>query len=564
MPDLAKSLQGRDSGFLRIVTELWGLDLPIGEVRSALPVLVQALHDPALLQEVVGALPLEARRALQGLYRSGWRMSWALFTRRYGSVREFGPGRRDREKPYLDPVSPAEALWYRALISRAFFDSPAGPEEFAFIPDDLATLLPVPPPVVAETLGRPASPLERLYPLLANDRLVDHAATLLAALRLGLPLEQVHLFSPAWDDPAFPLCPPPLTLDTLRAFLSAAGLLDAAGMPLLEPVREFLEAPRGDALALLARAWFDSSTFNDLHRVPTLVAEGEWHNDPRRARQAVIDLITTVSTLDELVERPFWSLSAFLQAVRQHHPDFQRPAGDYDSWFLRQAKTGEFLRGFDHWDAVDGALIRYLIAGPLHWLGIMDLALTASPGDPQARLSGFRFSAWAQALLEGYPPQGLPIEDSPVHLGSDFRLSLPLLAPRALRYQLARFAEWDEEKADGYHYHLTPASLSRARQQGLMVNHLLGLLRKHARTVPPSLVKAVERWERKGSEARIETMVVLRLATPELLQELRASRAARFLGDPLGPTAVMVRAGTASKVLRILAEMGYLAEEVVD
>ena len=335
-------------------------------------------------------------------------------------------------------------------------------------------------------------------------------------------------------------------------------------MPLPEPVRVFLEAPRGEALAFLARAWLDSAQFNDLRVVPTLKAEGEWQNDPRRALQAVIDFISTISSLDARGERPFWSLSAFLQAVHQHHPDFQRPAGNYDSWFLRQSDTGEFLRGFAQWDAVDGALIRYLIAGPLHWLGICDLALTAAPGAAEARLGSFRFSAWADALLGGRSPQGLAIEDAQVYLGSDFRLSLPLLAPRALRYQLARFCDWDEEKVDAYHYHLTPASLHRARQQGLTSNHLLALLRRHARTVPPSLVKAVERWERKGSEARLEPMIVLRLATPELLQELRASRAARFLGDPLGPTAITVRPGATQKVLRILAEMGFLAEVTGD
>jgi hypothetical protein len=44
------------------------------------------------------------------------------------------------------------------------------------------------------------------------------------------------------------------------------------------------------------------------------------------------------------------------------------------------------------------------------------------------------------------------------------------------------------------------------------------------------------------------------------LQRLRESKAARFLGDPLGPTAVIVRPGAQGKVLAALAEMGYLGE----
>jgi hypothetical protein len=70
----------------------------------------------------------------------------------------------------------------------------------------------------------------------------------------------------------------------------------------------------------------------------------------------------------------------------------------------------------------------------------------------------------------------------------------------------------------------------------------------------------LERWEEQGSQARLERLLVLRLSSAEILQELRASRAARFLGEPLGPTAVIVKPGTREKVLAALAEMGYLGE----
>jgi hypothetical protein len=100
--------------------------------------------------------------------------------------------------------------------------------------------------------------------------------------------------------------------------------------------------------------------------------------------------------------------------------------------------------------------------------------------------------------------------------------------------------------------------------QGLKPNHLLGLLQRHAQTVAPSLVKAIERWERAGVEARLEDVLVLRLANPELLQTVRASKAGRFLGEPLGPTAVIVKPGALEKVLAILAELGYLGESEAD
>jgi hypothetical protein len=214
------------------------------------------------------------------------------------------------------------------------------------------------------------------------------------------------------------------------------------------------------------------------------------------------------------------------------------------------------LRGFQSWDAVEGALLRFILTGPLHGLGMLDLA-TSVPGGP---VTAFRFSAWAIDLLAGKAPTGLPVEDRPVQARPDGRIYVPRLAPRAARYQLARFCTWEEQSGDEYRYRLTPASLERARQQGLTLPHLLGLLRRYAQPLSPGLVKILERWEQKGTEARFQRLVVLRLSSPELLTQLRTSRAARFLGDPLGPTAVIVKPAAVDKVMVVLAEMGYLGE----
>jgi hypothetical protein len=58
----------------------------------------------------------------------------------------------------------------------------------------------------------------------------------------------------------------------------------------------------------------------------------------------------------------------------------------------------------------------------------------------------------------------------------------------------------------------------------------------------------------------VEDILVLRLESPDILDALRSSRASRFLGDPLGPAAVVVKQGAWEKVLQALAELGYLGE----
>lgn len=544
MPALAQSLQGQDLGHLQIIAEHWGLELHAPDVPTALEILIPHMLERQRFDEVFETFPDNAHQALQALLQNGGRLPWQGFIRSFGAVREMGPGRRDRQRPDRQPASPAEVLWYHAVMARAFFDTPSGPEEYAYIPDELMALLPVPQGDQMTPLGRPATPAERANPIPTSDRILDDACTLLAALRLGLPDEALSF---DFASP-YPLSPLPL-----KALLFSAGLLDPGGLPLPEPTRAFLEASRGEALAQLVNAWQDSTDFNELAFTPGLILEGDWLNDPRRARRALLDFLAS------LPGDTWWNLEAFVTAIHQYHPDYQRPAGDYDTWIIRRRDSPDYLRGFEHWDQVDGALIRFLIGGPLYWLGIADLA---TPADSLI-VSAFRFSPWSETLLGGQAPAGPPLEDGLVQVRSDGRLRLPRLTPRAVRYQVSRFCEWEGEVDQVYRYRLTPASLERARQQGLQLSHLLAFLGRHAKTVSPVLVNALKRWEARGVEARLEPVLVLRLSSPEALQALRASPAARFLGDPLGPAAVIVKPGAREKVLAAILELGYLAEELL-
>ncbi len=541
MPTLAQSLQHHDLGHLRILAEHWGIELDAPDAQRALPLLVDQILDRALVDEIVEALPEEAQEALSALKHNQGRLLWSQFVRRFGEVREMGAGRRDRKRPDRQPVSASEVLWYRGLVARAFFDTARGMEEFAYIPDDLLALLAAltpeegnRPEAGEQVLGRAATRAERAHRIPATDRILDHSCTLLAALRMGI------------DPPVLDPYPTAFVHDVLQL----AGLLKPSGIPDVEAARRFLEAPRPQALAALAQAWLTSPTYNDLQRLPHLKPEGEWENDPLGARTFLLQLLA------KLPEGKWWNLSAFIADVRQHHPDFQRPAGDYDTWFIKDERTGKYLRGFAHWDEVDGALIRYLVTGPMHWLGIVDLA---APSE-DAPVTAFRFSAWAEALLGGRPPEGLAPEDEGVHVRSDGRISVPLRAPRAVRYQISRFCQWEGSVSQEYRYRLTPSSLTRALQQGLRVGHLVSLLKHHADAVPPNILSALGRWAERGTEVRLQEMMVLQLGSPQILQALRSSRAARFLGEPLGPAAVAVKPGAGQKVLEILTEMGYLGE----
>jgi hypothetical protein len=528
MPNLVQSLQTRDLGHLRIVAGLWGVELSSGESEAALKQLSAALLDPDLVGEMVDSLSAEARSALEGLAQAGDKMSWAAFARQFGEIREAGPGRRDREQGYLNPVSAAETLFYRAFLARAFFDTTSGAQEFAYIPEDLAKL--ITRTGRKETQGKTVEPpghmamlKEYAHPIPASDRILDDATTCLAALRLSLEPPEM-----------------PVPVGVVKELLKAAGIVSGeTSRP--EQVKAFLEMSRLQALALLTKAWQESETFNELHQVPSLVCEGEWTNQPLATRTFLFGL------LESLPEGKWWSLPAFLRAIKDSYPDFQRPAGDYDSWFIKRRSDGTYLRGFERWEEVDGALLRYLITGPMFWLGVVELA---TPADSES-ITAFRVNV--------NPIIGA--EKGKLTVASNGLISVPRLAPRVTRYLIARFCEWDEPKPDEYRYRVTTGSLKKAGKQGLKVGQLLSLLAKNAASgIPPAFIRALKRWEANGTEARVETQTILRLSRPEVLEELRKSKAGRFLGETLGPVTVIVKPGAQARVLAALAELGLLAE----
>ena len=538
MPDLEHSLHGQDLSHLRSIAETWGLELKAPNAKKALSELVEQIHAAQRIEEELDILSEGALQALQELACNDGRLLWKQFSRQYGQVRPMGSGRRDRIKPHQNPISTAEILWYRALVGRAFFDTGRGTEEFCYIPDDLLTKIPKEKTTVPQKpFGRAATGTERAYPLPSNDGILDHVCTLLAALRID------HK-------------EPDLLIDLtpfLSTLLTEAGILDTKGQPDIEGTRSHLEASRGEALCQLVQTWLKSTTHNDLHLVPQLQAEGEWQNEPQVARYFIINL------LGRLPKNTWWNLSAFVADIRQAHPDFQRPAGDYDSWYLKDAQSGEFLRGFEHWNAVDGVLIRYLITGPMYWLGMIDLATPEEAAPPQKAVA-FRLSGWAAALLADTPPEGIPAESNSLHIRSNGWVGVPHLSPRSVRYQIARFCHWEAATAHEYRYRLTTDSLERALTQGLQISHLLVLLNKYAASVPPNILTALKRWELHGTEIQVGDLVVLQVRSPKTLDALRNSKAARFLGNPLGPSAIIIKPGAEEKVLAVLLELGFMGK----
>ena len=534
-------VEGRD--FWQLVAEAWGLDSPRLDLDDLTATLLDADRVYALWQ----SLPGEAQAALAALQRQGGKMLWAVFVRRYGPLRELSPAQRRELAPHLHPRSPAEWLWYRALVGRAFFETPQGLLEYAYVPSDLALLLPLPPAPTSKAQtaawGRPAAASLAAHPRLARpSRTLQVWTRALAWIRSGrawqaLPLPRAWAVAPRW----------------LRDLWRALDLLDTRGQVRSDAARAWLTSPLVRVWHDAYRAWRDTPQVNDLRALPHLRFEGPWQNDPVAARQRLL------AWLRALPSGQWWDLDAFVVAVREHEPHFQRPApDDFDSWYIRRASDGAYLRGLEAWDEVDGALVRFWLTGPAHWLGLLDLARAEPAGPPTA----FRLTPAAAALLADRPPpeDALPAENSRSRWQGRGKLKVPWTSPRADHYHIARLAEPGPVEDDGLTYQLTRASLRAARAQGLAGRATARWLAAHIQDWPEAASRAVERVFRGQRAARMRTWWVLRLPAREALAELQRSPARKYIAEVLSATVVTVRPEGREAVLDALWSLGYLAE----
>ncbi len=267
MPNLEQALQKTDIEHLRIVAELWGLELESSDFDSALEELCASLLDLEAVAETLDILPAEAKTALAALVEADGKIEWTIFARKYGDIREMGAGKRDRERPHLNPVSTSEVLYYRALLAKAFFDAEKGAQEFAYIPEDLLEIIEHETDrdngaKRSEPLGRPATPVEKAFEIPASDRILDDATTFLAALRMGDNDRRLRFKR------------------DLQSLLETADLIKDNGLH-PEAVKKFLEASRRDALDMLYHAWLNSTDYDELRLLPGIVCEGEWKNQPQ-------------------------------------------------------------------------------------------------------------------------------------------------------------------------------------------------------------------------------------------------------------------------------------------
>ncbi|WP_420628606.1 helicase-associated domain-containing protein [Candidatus Leptofilum sp.] len=549
MRPLKKALQEHELIVLRVMGEWYDLDLTGDDKAACVEALAEALAQLNFEQEINYLAPEEAA-AIQTLVQGNGRSPVATFERIHGEVRMMGPGALERDEPWFDPASPAEALWYRGFIYRGFDETAEGMIEFYFLPDELLAKLPKPekPTVVKETAVSTLTPVPEPNKFTsASSSAVDDLTTLLAlAQRTSLRREALDLLNQLLLD---------ADADRRSLLINLAREMEMlretnGGIRPTRTAVSWLTKSREAQLRDLMDAWSNSG-WNDLCHTPGLRCEGDqWQNDPILARTAL---------LDALPRTPDWyQLSDLISQIKQDDPDFQRPDGNYDTWYVRDVAQDNYLSGIENWDLVEGRLLAFLVQGPLVWLG---LAETAKIGSQTL----FRLTDRALEWLASTPPAAQEVT-TPIIVQPDATILAAHNASRHHRFQVARISEPQPvEPGKPYAYQITPASLKQARAEGIEPDRILTFLQEASeRPLPTATKRGIERWRERGVEGRLETAVILRVREAGILQTLRTNPKTRtFIDESLGELAATVRLENWQKLRDAAAQLGLLLDNAV-
>lgn len=502
MPTASQMLAGYPEIMLHVLAELRGAMLDGADTQAQMIELLAAqLTDPTSVQiayqEMLDYTP-QVEEAINLLLREHGEVPEAQFSREFGAIRQMGPAKLERESPWLYPESIAELLYYNGLIGRGFKGAGQHAYTYIYLPSDITPWLPHPQSELPVGLPiRPVAPPPAARTLPADDTFLLDAGTLLGFIyneRVRLTAQGPH---PEDIDRLVKRLQIPfgsgdadlsLRLALLLHLANRLGWLKRDGDTVQltqNSVTAFLDKTRAEQRRALFDAWRNSTEWNDLCRTPELecVEAGLWHNDPRQTRETLLRLFS------HLQPGIWYTESDLLHAIREVEPDFQRPTGDYDTWYIRSTSTQEFLKGFERWDAVEGALLRFLIRGPLAWLCVLDLAEPAAGADMLLSLS-----AWGAHWLGHDVPA--PDDHAGHHIKVDENFAVTLEAGVSLadRFRVERFAQW-QQSYPTFVYQISQRSLKRAAERGISGARITAFLRDRCRTASPRVLTAIQHFD---------------------------------------------------------------------
>lgn len=499
----------------------------IKEVRSAnvdllqddaetLALLADELTSPGSVQnarEELSADPAVAK-ALDALVAANGSLPETQFFREFGALEIMGDLRLQAEERWMDPQSVSEVLYFNGLIGRGFAGLGPDAQRIIYMPSDVVDQFP--PPERARREGafaiRDVPPPSRDETVDDRDFLLNDVGSVLGCLyerAWRLDGSALHAEDDARLNRRLLALPDTAALQTRKRLLlhiaKRLGLFkpeesEAGGLQLAlnrNRANRFLRLDRNQQRTALWDAWIRSPDWNDLAETPTLDCRNteKWKNNPKVTREVFL------GHCRNLAMGRWYRVQDVAAAIHEHAPDFQRPGANYDDWYVWNIPANRFGHGFEDWDLVDGELVRFLLEGPMQWLGALQ---RGAPLRHRERTMVTLTRAGAIWLGASLTPEA--VDHRPrVRIRKGFAVHVPLNMPLRARFRIERIAHWQRSGTE-YVYQINQRSLDRAFREGLKGDQILESLRGLSDGVPASVERGIRKvegqWATQGGAAR--------------------------------------------------------------
>jgi len=307
---------------------------------------------------------------------------------------------------------------------------------------------------------------------------------------------------------------------------------------------EFWQRPIDCRLRRCVEAWFTVQPWTEL----ASVGLSSLDLDLPRARTDLLDQLRALPVEEWL------SADRFKQHMEVLAPDLLLRVRNGTQ---RIAASRTQVHGSpDRIKQIRASFLSSALTGPLHWLGLVDLAMDSDS------LMAFRLSATGSTVWADSDQVPCTADDQGVLVVQpDFQILAIGPVPEWFFFMLERFAARRRADTHTFEYFLTRDTVQKAQSNGLSVSEMIAFLTEHSsEAVPDNVLASLQEWGRRQERVTLHRNVALcHTGDPETLDALLVDSAVRVhIQRRLGPTIALLKRRRAAALRGLLFRQGHL------
>jgi len=198
----------------------------------------------------------------------------------------------------------------------------------------------------------------------------------------------------------------------------------------------------------------------------------------------------------------------------------------YDGGSNQYAATfGPIKDDKDGWNKVEAHLINHVIAGPLHWMGLVELGYMEKPPldlRGNQRVAGYRLTPMGEWLLGVGPKPEFASGEGHVVVQPNFEIVVMAPFDDEVLLTVDHFAQTVKESDHVITYEINRASVYNGQKQGWPVERMIGWLERSSKQpLPQNVRRSLEEWDALHRRITIRPQVrLLETADPTIADQI--------------------------------------------